>query len=366
MMVVPIFDGHNDSIQFTFLQKKGKGISILEESDLGQVSLQKMKQGGMIGGFFAIQVPPEDIKERRDDFGLHVNENGYYINLPTPLNQKYAESFVDRAIESSLDTIKRSKGSLKLVKKFSDTGITHKNRISVVLHLEGAEAVMRDLSNIEKYYNFGIRSIGLFWSRKNIFGSGVQYRFPSSPDIGEGLTEAGKNLVRRCNDLGIVVDLAHINLQGFWDVVKVSKKPLVVTHTNIYSICASSRNIIDEQIDAIAKSNGIIGINFEPITTNPQGLRLPKGKTLFSVLSDLKNTPISVIADHIDYIVKRAGTDFVGLGADMDGAIMPNELKDASEYQNIVITMQKRGYSFETIEKMCYKNWLRVIGETIG
>ena len=107
-----------------------------------------------------------------------------------------------------------------------------------------------------------MRSLGLAWSRPNAFAHGVPFKFPHSPDTGPGLSPLGFDLVRLCNDLGVVVDLAHVNENGFWDVAKVTEKPIVVTHAGVHALCPSTRNLTDKQLDAIGESDGIIGINF--------------------------------------------------------------------------------------------------------
>ena len=103
-----------------------------------------------------------------------------------------------------------------------------KEKIALLLHIEGAEAISSDLGQIEILYNIGLRSIGPVWSRKNIFAEGVNFSFPSTPDQGDGLTDAGKELIRFCNRKKILVDLSHLNEKGFWEITKISDKPLVI------------------------------------------------------------------------------------------------------------------------------------------
>jgi membrane dipeptidase len=139
------------------------------------------------------------------------------------------------------------------------------------MHFEGAETIQTDLSDLAGYYAQGLRSLGIVWSRANDFAEGVPFRFPHSPDTGPGLTDAGKALVRACNDMGILIDLSHLNEKGFWDVERLTTAPLVVTHTGVHAICASTRNPPDKQIDAVGASGGIIGINFSVGMSRPDG-----------------------------------------------------------------------------------------------
>ena len=203
----------------------------------------------------------------------------------------------------------------------------------------------------DRYYDRGVRVINPVWSRQNAFGHGVPFRFPHSPDTGPGLTAAGKDLVAACNEMKIVVDLAHLNEKGFWDVAAISPAPLVNSHTAVHNICAMTRNITDRQIEAIGQSGGLIGIYYMPM-----GLR-----------SDGKNDrdmPLAAIVKHIDYIVDLIGIDHVGLGSDFDGAGMPYGLADCAHLPNLLQVLEKAGYAEEDLAKIAYKNWLRVLKET--
>jgi membrane dipeptidase len=221
----------------------------------------------------------------------------------------------------------------------------------MVLHFEGAAAIKEDLNNLEDYYEKGLRSLGLVWSRPNVFGCGVPFRFPHSPDTGSGLTKVGKELVKECNKLGIMIDLAHINERGFWDVAKLSSAPLVVSHADVHSICPSTRNLTDKQIDAIGASGGVMGINFEPTNLMPDG-------------KPDENTPLTQIVKHINYVVHMIGIEHVAFGSDFDGAKMPNELKDVTGLPKLIQALRNVGYDDKSIEKIAYKNWFRVLRDT--
>src|SRR5213076_3622570 len=134
--------------------------------------------------------------------------------------------------------------------------------VTAIVHFEGADPLAPDLSDLHRWYERGLRSVGLVWSRPNAFAEGVPFRFPSSPDTGPGLTAAGRDLVRACNRLGILVDLSHINEQGFWDVARLSAAPLVATHSAAHSLCPSTRNLTDKQLEAIKASEGMVGLTF--------------------------------------------------------------------------------------------------------
>ncbi len=147
--------------------------------------------------------------------------------------------------------------------------------LAAVLHIEGAEALDPNLDTLYLLHAAGLRSLGITWSRPNAFGCGVPFRYPGLPDIGPGLTEAGERLVTTCNQLGILVDVSHLNEKGFWDVARLTDAPLVATHSNAQTLSPSARNLTDKQIDAIGESGGIIGINFHVSFLREDGRRNP-------------------------------------------------------------------------------------------
>src|SRR5204863_5883819 len=186
--------------------------------------------------------------------------------------------------------------------------------LAAIMHFEGAEAIDPNLDALEVFYQAGLRSLGLVWSRPNAFGHGVPFAFPRSPDTGPGLTEAGRELVRACNRLGILVDLSHLNERGFRDVAALSNAPLVATHSNAHALCQASRNLTDEQLAAIRDSDGIVGVNFAVTFLRGDGMLLPA------------ETGLGEIVGHIDHLVEQMGIDHVAFGSDFDGAVLPDAL----------------------------------------
>jgi membrane dipeptidase len=193
-----------------------------------------------------------------------------------------------------------------------------------------------------------LRSLGPVWSRPNAFAHGVHFAIPSSPDTGPGLTEAGRNLVRACNRLGVMIDLSHLNEKGFWDVAGLSDAPLVATHSNVHALSPCTRNLTDKQLAAIRESDGMVGINFNV------GFLREDGK------SD-KDTPLEIMLRHVDYLVEHLGIDRVGFGSDFDGAMMPQELGDAAGLPRLVDALRERGYGEAALRKLGHENWLRVL-----
>jgi membrane dipeptidase len=181
----------------------------------------------------------------------------------------------------------------------------------------------------------------------------VPFRCPSSPDTGPGLTDLGKELIGACNRLGILIDLSHLNERGFWDVAAISNAPLVATHSNAHALSPHSRNLIDSQLAAIRETGGIVGVNFATSFLRRDGRH------------DV-DTPIELVIEHLEHILEHVGENGVGFGSDFDGAKIPAAIGNAAGLQNLVEVMRTRGYGEPLIEKLCYRNWLRVLGQTWG
>ncbi|MAS38133.1 MAG: peptidase [Anaerolineaceae bacterium] len=349
----PIFDGHNDTLLSIHLDHQDGGALFLNGPTPGHIDLPRARAGGLIGGLYAIYPPaPKDSPESAARFGLKITENGYVTQLKSAVDPDYARVLTDDVITTLHELERNGDGQVQIVRSYDDLVHNLENDVhSIVLHFEDAAAIKADLSNLDAYYANGLRSIGLVWSRPNAFGCGVPFEFPNSPDIGPGLTDAGKALVQACNRLGILIDMAHLNEKGFWDVAEISDAPLVVSHTGVHAICPSTRDLTDAQIDAVGQSNGLIGIMFSPSQLRPDG-------------NPEADVELSVLVDHIEYVANRIGIDHIALGSDFDGAKMPQALSDAAMLPNLIHTLEDRGYGPEPIEKIAYRNWFRVLKET--
>ena len=227
--------------------------------------------------------------------------------------------------------------------KAMDAGV-----FACVLHMEGCEPIDEELEALETFHAAGLRSLGPVWSRPNQFGHGVPFAYPSSPDTGPGLTAAGERLVKACNEIGILVDLAHLTEQGFWDVARISDQPLVVSHANAHALTPVARNLTDRQLDAVRGSGGLVGLNFAV------GMLRRDGR-------EDTATPLSDMVRHVDHLVARLGIEGVGLGSDFDGAPIPAGIGDAAGLQKLVAALRAAGYGEADLGKICRGNWLRVL-----
>jgi membrane dipeptidase len=351
----PIFDGHNDLLYYVHYPEITGGRDFFKRNDTGHIDLPRAREGGLAGGFFAVYVPDEP--ERRLPFGtsdtVH-NDEGYETPMAHEIGHSYARHEALSVMSALFRLERESAGGLKVVRTAGEIEqCIETGTLAAILHFEGAEPVDPELELLPFYYEKGLRSLGIVWSRPNAFGHGVPFRFPHSPDTGPGLTPAGEELVRACNRLGIMLDLAHLNEQGFWDVARISTAPLVSTHTAAHAICPSTRNLTAKQLDAIRESDGMVGLNF-----NVRDVRADGRETL--------DTPLSEYVRQVDYLVDRLGIDRVGFGSDFDGAHISSHIGDAAGLPNLVSALQESGYDDASLRKLTHQNWLRVLRKTWG
>jgi membrane dipeptidase len=317
-----IVDGHNDLVLRVWRGEEPRHIDLASAVD-----------AGFAGGFFALFV------------GRPFDEP-----LLAPYSVPLAEPFpVDEARRIANELAATLEGLDVTIVRRADDFVA--GRVSAIMHLEGADPLAPDLSDLESWYDRGLRSIGIVWSRPNAFAAGVPFRFPSSPDTGPGLTHAGVNLVHACNLLGILVDLSHLNEAGFWDVASISQAPLVATHSNAHALCPSSRNLTDRQLEAVGQSGGVVGVSFATGFLREDG-------------NNDSATPLGEIVRHVDYIVSRIGIDHVAFGSDFEGAIVPDDLGGISGLPRLLDALRARGYDQESMAKIAHRNWLRVLDET--
>ena len=347
-MPVQIFDGHCDTLTRLFGPNATEPRDFLCRNAAGHLDLPRAREGGFAGGFFAIFIPHGPSDEDR----LVQSENGYRVELPPPLPHGKARAETDVVLDGLWRLLDRATGRICLVRTITDfDGTLERGELALVLHFEGAEAIDPELRLLDTYYDMGLRSLGIVWSRPNDFGHGVPFQFPHSPDTGPGLTAPGRALVRRCNELGILVDAAHMNERGFWDLAEETSAPLAVTHSAAHRLCPSTRNLTDAQIDAIAETGGLIGIAFTVCNLRSDG--------------DLRaDTPLTDIVRHAAYIAERAGVEHVALGSDFDGAVIPEDLGDAAGLPRLVNALREGGFSESDLELLARGNWRRVLDAT--
>lgn len=336
--MLPVFDGHNDALT------REDHADLARGREGGDLDLPRMRKGGMRGGIFAVFTPSPDDDSGGRRFGRH----SYKEPLAEPLAHEAAAAHA-ATVAGRLLRLERE-GEVVVGRESADldAALAGTSRPVAVLHLEGAEAIDPGLEALELWHAAGLRSLGPVWSRPNAFAHGVPFAFPSSPDTGPGLTERGEALVRACAELGILVDLSHMNEAGFWDIARLEAGPLVASHSGVHAICPCSRNLTDAQLDAIGASGGLVGIVFAVSFLRPD-------------FADEADTPLALIAEHARYVAERIGPQHVALGSDFDGATTPAQLGGAAGLPKLVDALATAGFGDDELGAICWHNWRRVL-----
>ncbi|MCC0015878.1 MAG: membrane dipeptidase [Rhodobiaceae bacterium] len=350
---IPFFDGHNDFLLRLAMAQDQREALWLGDTGKGHLDLARMKRAGFAGGLFAIFVPPQP-EDRTANFATLLANPPYDVALPPLMKHPQAQPaalqmagllhWMARAAADDFAVCRTVAG----IRTAMNAG-----RIAGVMHMEGAEAIGPDLDALYLFHDMGLRSLGPVWSRPTVFGHGVPFRFPGSPDTGPGLTQTGKDLVRACNELGILVDLSHLNEAGFDDVAAISDAPLVATHSNAHAHCPSARNLTDRQLAQIRDTGGMVGLNFATFFLRDDGRA---------------STDIGwdVLLRHMDYLIAHLGEDHVGLGSDFDGCVVPQVIGDVTGVGGLFEALRAAGYGDALLAKLARDNWLACLERTLG
>jgi membrane dipeptidase len=294
-------------------------IKLGERSKEGCVDLPRLMEGGIDCQLFAIYV-----------------EQAYTPEKALRRTMEMLDAFY-QSLEENMDRLALALSHDDIIKASKE------GKVAAVLSIEGGEAIEGSLSALRMLYRLGVRAMGLTHSPRNLLADGNRETRAKG-----GLTNLGVQVVEEMNKLGMIVDVSHLNEQGFWDVVQVCKGPLIASHSNVWSLCKVGRNLKDDQIRAIAEKRGVMGVNFVARFLEKEG-----------------KATIETLLDHIDYVANLIGPDHVGLGSDFDGGGRLPELEDCSKMPNITRGLVKRGYSDEDIKKILGGNFLRVFKQVL-
>ena len=322
-----IVDSHNDTMMKvidneTWLPKVNIG-----KDTKNHIDIPKLKAGGLKVPFFAAYTA------------------GYYGNDSKSISRTLA------LINALYWTEVNNRDTFKIVRTVEEIEKTVKDgKVAAVPTIEGGYSFNESnaIELVNQYYYLGVRVVGFNWNYSNYLGEGCNriYGDPKKTPSSGGLTKLGEKLAIEMNRLGMVIDVSHMAESTFWDIIAISKAPIIASHSGVYSLRKHPRNLTDEQLKALGKNGGVIGIVFYP-----------------DFLTDSKSAYIKDYVDHIDYAVKLAGIDHVGIGSDFDGGRLPNDIKDSSELYKVTEELVRRGYSKEDIGKLLGKNTLRVLNE---
>lgn len=320
-------DLHCDTLMMAFYGKKDD----LYQLDRTMVDVCRLKEGKCLAQFFAMFMLPPRMLERLGD--AYPGDLGY----------------IDFCRKTLLSTIEKHPEDMALALSAADLERNAaQGKVSAFLTFEDGRAVEGSMEKLERFYDMGVRLISLTWNQSNCFGH------PNSADpaaMALGLTDFGKDAVARMNELGMLVDVSHLSDGGFWDVVNVTKKPFVASHSNCRAIAPHQRNLTDEMIRALADKGGVAGLNFCPQFLNRD--------------VECKVERVEDIVRNARYMADKGGVDCVALGTDFDGIHGELEVGSPTQMHLLFDALKKAGFTECEVEKIAWRNALRVIRDTL-
>ncbi len=307
-------------------------------------------------------------------------------------HQKNPYKFANREIDSVYEWIHRNPSRMMLVTTSAELQQSAgEHKLGCMLGVEGGHMIEDDLNKLDTLFNRGVRYMTLTWNNSTSWAtSAMEETYDSMLHQQKGLNDMGKKIVQRLNELGMMVDLSHVGYQTFWDAINTTTKPVIVSHSCVYSLCPAFRNLKDDQIKAVGKNGGVIQLNFYSgfldstykikdslfaarhkaekdslLKINPESYFADT--YLYEKYKDevqIMRAPFHLLFDHLEYIIKLIGVDHVGLGSDFDGInSSPQQLDDVTDYPLITKELVKRGYSTTDIKKILGENFIRVFKE---
>jgi membrane dipeptidase len=314
-----VFDGHCDTLLEILAGKR----KFEKRSTKGHIDLPRLREGGVTAQVFAVYL---------EDQYLPAGAVKQTLRMLDTLHHEldaHPDAFTLATKAADIEAAKRE------------------GKVAAVVGLEGAEALEGDLATLRMFYRLGVRLLTVAWSRRNQAADGV-----GEDRTGGGLTTFGVELVHECNRLGILLDISHLAPAGVKEVLEISSQPVIASHSNAYALCAHPRNLTDEQLQAVARKGGVVCVVFVPSF----------------ITADRKDASLEKLLDHIDYIVRVAGIDHVGLGSDFDGFSPPPPvgLEDVTCIPGITAGLVRRGYSETDVRKVLGENFMRVFRQVVG
>lgn len=361
-----VADTHND-----VLLRVMQGEDISQITSSGHSDIPRMLEGGIDAQVFSIWVNPTE----------YGRNNSY-----------------NRAIEmiEALENIQATiPNQFEIAKSYDDLlRIEKAGKLAGIIGVEGGHAIENVMINLIRLYRRGMRYLTLTWNNSTRWATSALDETKNEDIPFRGLTDFGRKIVKKCNELGIMIDVSHLGEQAFWDVIETTTQPIIASHSCVYSLCPHFRNLKDDQLKAIKDNGGVVFVNFYPgyldstfkdkadAIEEAHQRELDSLKALYDEESDdywygsmailgeelAKAAPtVDAVIDHIDYIAKLIGVDHVGLGSDFDGvSVLPKGLEDCTKMPVITRKLLHRGYSKEDVRKILGENFRRIFKEVVG
>lgn len=352
-----LVDIHNDVIYETILPGKDIG----QRLKTGHTDLPRLKEGGVDVQVFAVWSD-----DKKYGQGKAFKQANAQIDALEKMLNKYPEQIALAKNSRQIDSIQRT------------------GKIVALIGVEGGNMIENSIENLESLYKRGALYLTLTWNYNLPWATAAAIESKTTNIKGKGLTDHGKNIIRKMNQLGMLVDLSHAGEQTFYDVLKTTSKPVLVSHSNAYALTPHYRNLKDAQLVALKKNGGVVGVNFysgfldsgyharvkklyKQHFGNKGDYKLSVTRQYESLPANLKsqaNVPMSKVLEHIDYLVKMVGIDHVAIGSDFDGIESPPQgLEDVSKFPNLTKALLEKGYSEQDISKIMGLNFLRLLRE---
>ena len=313
-----VFDAHCDSLGFATLPPKQR-CDLSQWGETPHLDLPRMRAGGINCQIFACF--PGQARLNADPTGAVLERMEAYFDLQARVPDQVT------LIQTAADLAQLTPGG----------------PIGAILGLEGSEALDGSIARLRTFHRLGLRNLGLAWDGRNMACDGVGVGSTA------GLTDFGRDVVTACNDLGIMLDVSHLNPAGVEDVLGLSKQPIIASHSNARVLCDHRRNLSDEQIRAISDADGVIGATLASIF----------------IALDPSEATLGGLLDHIDHLIQIAGVDHVGIGSDFDGTDLPPELSSAEHYPRITEGLLGRDHAEDAVEKIMGANFRRVFSRVL-
>ena len=360
-----IADTHND-----VLLRSMTGKNILSNLSESHSDFEKFDEGGVDLQVFSIWVSPTEFEGEYFDRANNMITHLEYLCSRVPSKWSIPYSYQDIIYNDQRDIL------------------------SCMIGVEGGHAIENDLLKLEKLYDRGMRYLGVTWNNSNDWATSAKDETQKRDSLEFiGLSEFGKEVIRKCNDLGIMIDISHAGDQTVKDILQISNKPIIASHSSVYNICPHYRNLKDDQIYAIKKNGGVIFINFYPGYIDPTFVEKEEKMKKFqkplidsvnaiygentdegwykvseqlaphyqSIVPDLED-----VVDHIDYVKNLIGIDHVGIGGDWDGVeVLPKNIEHIGKLSALTKVLIDRGYTKKEIRKILGENFKRVFKEVL-
>ena len=360
-----IADTHND-----VLLRSMTGKNILSSLEESHSDLEKFEKGGVDLQVFSIWVSPSEFQGEYFDRANNMITHLEYLCSRVPRKWSIPYNYQDIIYNEQRDIL------------------------SCMIGVEGGHAIENDLLKLEKLYDRGMRYLGVTWNNSNDWATSAKDESLKRDSLEFiGLSEFGKEVIRKCNDLGIMIDISHAGYQTVKDILKISNKPIIASHSSVYNICPHFRNLKDDQMYAIKKNGGVIFINFYPAYIDStfagkEGKMKKFQKPLIDSVNAIygENTDVGWykvseelaphyrsivpdlddVVDHIDYVKNLIGIDQVGIGGDWDGVeVLPKNIEHIGKLPALTKVLIDRGYTKKEIRKILGENFKRVFKEVL-